>query len=766
MCESRYARYIGRIGALAVALGVGAAVTTGQGIGLARADDADSASDTSATSTAGETTTDSTTETTSGTDTPTAAETDSSARPGETAPRATVPEMNVSSSGGALTSEHHQAQQADEEPDASDTETAAENETPAPTAEPKHDPAPTAAAPSHASTEPIAATTPKPESRPEPTQRRAVVVESAEPAAAEVSRSAVPTALSTLAAPVVTPAPDTPYADPVQALAAIPGTLVSVATTFVAALLAPFLAPGPTTPAAPPTLWAVLAWVRREFQRAFFNQTPSAPAQSVTTSEETPVVVSGFTDADGDPVTVTSYTQAAHGTVTLNAAGQVVYTPDENYSGTDSFTVTVSDISGAPHVHGLLGLFTNAGHTGTATVSVTVTAVDHGPTAVADTATTAEDTPVTVNVLANDTDSDTPRASLSVALATSPAHGTAVVNADGTVTYTPGANWYGQDTFTYTVTDGTLSDVGTVTVTVTPVNDTPVANDDTATIVSTTPMFSGNVLDNDTDPDADLLTVTDPRVVTTGLGTVQIFANGDYAYFPRPSSSGVDVFSYTVSDPSGATATATLTITVTLPNYAPVGPATINVDVDEFTPVSGNLLADYTDPNDDPLTAVVTGTLQYGSLVLDNGTGEYTYAAHNLGNGTFTDSVTLTVSDGRGGTVTTALTFTVTGHNQPFPNPGMISYTTDEDTPLTGNLFDWVHDPDGDWMHVVVNRGFQHGTLVLDEDTGVFTFTPHVDVEAGESVDDYIIYTFDDRHQVYRSGQFHITVTGVGPVST
>ena len=146
-----------------------------------------------------------------------------------------------------------------------------------------------------------------------------------------------------------------------------------------------------------------------------------------------------------------------------------------------------------------------------ATVTVTVTAVNDAPVAVDDTATTAEDTAVTIAaaaLLGNDTDLDGD--ALTIASVTSGAGGTAVLNADGTVTFTPALNFTGAASFSYTATDGTLaSNAATVTVTVTAVNDAPVAVDDTATTAEDTAVTiaAATLLGNDTDLDGDALTI-------------------------------------------------------------------------------------------------------------------------------------------------------------------------------------------------------------------------------------------------------------------
>ena len=277
-------------------------------------------------------------------------------------------------------------------------------------------------------------------------------------------------------------------------------------------------------------------------------------------------------DADADTLTVQSAGQPSNASVVVNADGTVTYTPDANFSGVDTFTYTVSDGNGGID---------------TATVTVTVDPVNDPPAANDDGATTDEEVPAVIDVLGNDTDADGD--TLTVQSVTQPGNGSAAINANGTVTYTPDADFNGVDTFTYTVSDGNGgTDSATVTVTVDPVNDAPVASDDGATTDEDVPIAIA-VLTNDTDTDADTLTVQ--SVTQPGNGSAAINANGTVTYTPDADFNGVDTFTYTVSDGNGGTDSATVTVAVGPVNDPPVANddvATTDEDVPVAIPVLTN----------------------------------------------------------------------------------------------------------------------------------------------------------------------------------
>src|SRR6185503_17021213 len=179
---------------------------------------------------------------------------------------------------------------------------------------------------------------------------------------------------------------------------------------------------------------------------------------------------------------------------------------------------------------------------------------------VADAATTAEETAVSGSVLTNDTDVDA-GTTLTASLVASASNGAVTLASDGSFTYTPATNFNGTDSFTYTATDGTaVSNVATVTLTVTGVNDAPVAVADAATTPEETAV-SGTVLGNDTDVDAGT-TLTATLVTTAANGTVTLASDGSFTYTPAANFNGTDSFTYTASDGTAVSNVATVTITV------------------------------------------------------------------------------------------------------------------------------------------------------------------------------------------------------------
>jgi hypothetical protein len=361
------------------------------------------------------------------------------------------------------------------------------------------------------------------------------------------------------------------------------------------------------------------------------NDDPDAVADSfvVTEDEQGSLnVLANDTDVDGDTLTVSTAAPAAtHGTVSCQATGLCTYTPEPDFRGPDSFQYQVTDGNGGSDA---------------ATVSVTVTPENVPPVADDEPLLTAEDTAGAVDVLAGDTDADGDLLSVTTP-APAAAHGTVSCAAGGSCTYTPAANWHGDDSFAYTVADGRGgSDTGTVSVTVTSVNDAPVAADDSLTLAEDV-QGQVDVLLNDSDVEGDPLAVTGS---TNGAhGTVSCLPGGTCTYVPAADYAGADSFSYTVSDGAGGTDTGTVSVGVSAENDAPVADDDVlTTQVD--TPGSVNVLMGDLDADGDAL-AVEAGSWsdpQHGSVGCNETTGVCTYTPDGGYGGP--DSFTYTVTDG------------------------------------------------------------------------------------------------------------------------
>ncbi len=293
---------------------------------------------------------------------------------------------------------------------------------------------------------------------------------------------------------------------------------------------------------------------------------PDAQSDSAQTTPGTPVTIDvaandSDPDANLDPTTVSIDTAPLNGgAVPGPAAGSVTYTPGPGFEGVDIFVYSICDTGGLCD---------------TAAVTVTVSAINTPPTAADDSASTDEDTAVIIDVLANDSDPEGGLAPSTVSVISPPSSGTATPNGNGTVTYTPAANFNGTDSFTYQVCDTVgACDSALVTIAVNAVNDPPIATPDSATTGHATPVTIA-VLDNDTDIDSAL----NPASVTVtgapgGGSTAVNTTTGAITYMPSASFSGTDTFTYRVCDVGGLCASAQVSVSVAAPP-TPVPPTPV-----------------------------------------------------------------------------------------------------------------------------------------------------------------------------------------------
>ncbi|RFB21146.1 tandem-95 repeat protein, partial [Bacillus sp. ALD] len=426
------------------------------------------------------------------------------------------------------------------------------------------------------------------------------------------------------------------------------------------------------------------------------NDPPVGPVVvTLVTDEDTPVSsqITAF-DPDGEVLTYTLQDPPTNGVAVVNADGTFTYTPNENYNGPDTFTVLISDPSGAFIV---------------TSVFVTVTPVNDVPVVPNYEFVINEDTTLNSQVVATDIDGNP----LTYALLTGPVNGTVVVNPDGTYTYTPNENYNGVDSFSVVVSDGQGGTaVSTITITILPVNDPPVG-----------PVVVTLVTDEDTpvssqitafDPDGEVLTYTLQDPPTNGVAVVN--ADGTFTYTPNENYNGPDTFTVLISDPSGAFIVTSVFVTVTPVNDVPVVP-NYEFVINEDTTLNSQVVA--TDVDGNPLTyGLLTGPVN--GTVIVNPDGTYTYTPNENYNGI--DSFSVVVSDGQGGTAVSTITITILPVNDPPVGPVVVTLVTDEDTPVSSQIT--AFDPDGEVLTYTLQDPPTNGVAVVNAD-GTFTYTPN-----------------------------------------
>ncbi|MBP1225683.1 Ig-like domain-containing protein [Flavobacterium sp. 1355] len=505
------------------------------------------------------------------------------------------------------------------------------------------------------------------------------------------------------------------------------------------------------------------------------NDNPVAVSDSYTVAEDVTITLNPLTadsDLDGDTLTVTSINGTAltggaqeitvpNGKVTISATGVITFTPDANFNSATaiSFPYVISD---------------GQGGTATANQIITVTAENDNPVAISDSYTVAEDTTITLNPLTGDSDTDGDTLTITsingtaltgVAQEITVPNGKVSISATGVMTFTPDTNFNSATAinFPYVISDG---NGGTATanqiITVTAVNDNPVAVSDSYTVAEDTTLTL-NPLTADSDADGDTLTVTSingvnltggVQEITVPNGKVTISATGVITFTPDANFNSVTAisFPYVISDGQGGTATANQIITVTAVNDNPVA-VSDSYTVAEDTTITLNPLTADSDVDGDTLTVTsINGTALTGKtqeITVPNGkvtisaTGVITFTPDANFNSATAISFPYVISDGNGGTATANQIITVTAEND---NPVAVSdsYTVAEDATITLNPLTGDSDADGDTLTVTsingvnLTGGVQEITVpngkVTISATGVMTFTPDANFNSATAI--------------------------------
>jgi VCBS repeat-containing protein len=487
------------------------------------------------------------------------------------------------------------------------------------------------------------------------------------------------------------------------------------------------------------------------------NRPPVAADDSYTVAEggtlnvPAPGVLINDSDPDGDSITAVLVTGPAHASsFTLNPNGSFNYVHDGSETTSDSFTYRAFDGSATSNL---------------ATVNITVTPVNDVPVANNDNATVAEGGTINMGapgVLANDTDPDGPVA-LTAILVSGPLHASSfTLNPNGSYVYVHDGSETTSDSFTYKASDSVAtSNTATVSITITPVNDPPVASNDNYTVAEggTLSPAAPGVLGNDTDPDSPTLTA----VLVTGPAHASSFTlnpNGSFTYVHDGSETLSDSFTYRANDGSLNSNIATVNITITPVNDAPVAvnDAYTVPEGGTLNPAAPGVLGNDTDADSPTLTAVLVSGPAHASSFALNANGSFTYV-HD-GSETLTDSFSYRANDGSLNSNIATVSITITPVNDP-PVAADDSYSVAEGGTLNQaapGVLGNDTDPDSPTLTAALVSGPAHASSFALNADGSFTYVH----DGSETTTDSFTYRANDG--LANSNTATVTIT-ISPVN-
>ncbi len=430
------------------------------------------------------------------------------------------------------------------------------------------------------------------------------------------------------------------------------------------------------------------------------NAVPTATGDSASLAEDGSATINVLANDSGlldGTISVAITSGPAHGSASVGSDKRISYTPTGNYNGSDSITYKVTD---------------GDGEFSTAVLSLTVSAVNDAPVASSGTLSTDEDMAAGATLSASDLDGN----GLTFSVVAGPAHGSVSISGSN-YAYTPHANYHGSDSFTFRANDGSVnSNTATVSVTVDPVNDAPVA-DSAELDLNEDIALAGEPSGSDVDGDELTFDILTPP----GDGDLTENLDGSYTYTPDANFVGTVSLTYKANDGELDSEIATVTINV-LAVDDPAVPADGTLETDEDEAVNGLLTSTDAIDGGDPDYVIVSGPDHGDISGLDPVTGDYTYTpdANYHGLDSFTFAAT---GDGEDVSEPATLDITVDSiEDEPVFGPGSEDLETDEDTPL--ELAFPATDGDGDTLTYAIDDAVHHPELSIDSGTGDVTFTP------------------------------------------
>ncbi len=494
------------------------------------------------------------------------------------------------------------------------------------------------------------------------------------------------------------------------------------------------------------------------------NNPPVANPDLGTTEVNTPIsgsLIGNDNDIDGDNLVIntTPTSNPTNGTVSINPDGTYTYTPDNGFTGTDSFMYEVCD-DGNPSL------------CDQTTVTITVLPnTGNATSAMDDSGIGLINMDISGSMIANDSDPEGDGQMVNTVPVSNPTNGSVVINMDGTYTYTPNADFTGNDQFVYEICDDhsmSACTQATVYLTVLPdrPNTTNAEDDYNHTPVNTA--VSGNVLTNDTDEQGDTQSTNTTITTLPTNGMVSLDAMGNYTYTPNADYTGEDSFQYTVCDDGTPQVCDVATVYIEiLPNIGSGNNAVIanpdNNVTNINTPVVGNVTDNDNDPNGDNLTVntAPTSNPSNGTVMLfSNGSYIYTPDTDFLGTDVFSYEV---CDDGTPQscdvtTVTIEVLANNTNNTYAFDDSGVGT----SGNPIIGDLLSNDTDTEGDSQTVnttpVTNPS--NGTVSIFPD-GSYTYTP---TDPNFSGNDQFIYEVCDDGMPQSCDQATVYLTVLEPL--
>jgi gliding motility-associated-like protein len=442
-------------------------------------------------------------------------------------------------------------------------------------------------------------------------------------------------------------------------------------------------------------------------------QSVDAQPDIVYTNANTAVGIAIIANDLGTAINITDIvTEPMLGTILVNFGSNIIiYTPNLGVTDTfDVFEYQICDPNGSCDV---------------TLVTIYIIAQDStniAPTAVNDVANTPANTPVVIAVTQNDFDSFAGDQLIVSGVETAPQHGTAVANANGTITYTPNNGYAGLDQFTYIVCDNAspvLCDTATVVVNVgsiDPSNTAPIANDDYGIAPVNAPI-SINILENDTDAQNNTISIVWLNQPMHGTITL---ADSTITYTPNTDFSGTDYLTYIICDNGTPALCDTAYVTILVQGLAP-DTVYVNVDTPEDTPLDV-CFANYLPSGFVIDTIVVIGLPANAGLIVD--TTCIQYLPNENFNGT--DDVALQICDNNGNCIPVIINIGVTPVLEaPIAQNDTVS--TPFETPINIDVLNNDNDPDGDPITAVIlldDVSVVGANISYDVATQQFTYTP------------------------------------------